>query len=431
MRKRVILALVLVFALLMSTGCSLIIKDEAVDMATPIIEVAGKTITKGEIKAQIEAIHDYNEQMYTYYYGMTYDRTSEAAQADAQAQAIQGIIESAVVDAKMAEYGCDTFTDEELAEMEVTAQEDYDLYYDSVKNFYFSGTELTGDELEAAIKAEMLNMVGFNSLEGALDQIKYTKSQEKLMAIMNEGVTVSEEELTTEYTTQVEIAKETYTADPALYGTALTDGETPYYAPAGYRYVKHILLQFTEEDQTAISDLETAISDKETQIMALGEAEDATALNAELTALQADLAAAQEAAYANLQPTVDEITAKLAEGADFDALITEYNEDPGMTAEGVGYAVSEASTDWVDEFRTASMALANVGDVSAPSRSSYGIPTIMYAADIAEGEIGLETVRETLTAELQAAKESENVSAMLAQWVEEAAAKVDTKSLNN
>ena len=427
MRKRVILALVLVFALLMSTGCSLIIKDEAVDMATPIIEVAGKTITKGEIKAQIEAIHDYN----AYYYGMNYDRTSEAAQAYAQSQAIQGIIKSVVMDAKMAEYGCDTFTDEELAEMEVAAQEDYDLYYDSVKNFYFSGTELTGDELEAAIKAEMLNMVGFNSLEGALDQIKYTKSQEKLMAIMNEGVTVSEEELTTEYTTQVENAKETYTADPALYGTALTDGETPYYAPAGYRYVKHILLQFTEEDQTAISDLETAISDKETQIMALGEAEDATALNAELTALQADLAAAQEAAYASLQPTVDEITAKLAEGADFDALITEYNEDPGMTAEGVGYAVSEASTDWVDEFRTASMALANVGDVSAPSRSSYGIHIIKYAADIAEGEIGLETVREPLTAELQAAKESENVSTMLAQWVEEADAKVDTKSLNN
>ena len=127
---------------------------------------------------------------------------------------------------------------------------------------------------------------------------------------------------------------------------------------------------------------------------------------------------------------MDEINAKLAEGAEFDALITEYNEDPGMTAESTGYAVSEASINWVDEFRTASMALANVGDVSGAVRSSYGIHIIKYVSDIAEGEIGLETVREALTAELQAVKESDNIETLVAQWVAEANAKVDEKSLN-
>ena len=46
MRKRVILAFMLVFALVAASSCSLIIKDEEVDKQTPIIEVVGKTFTK-------------------------------------------------------------------------------------------------------------------------------------------------------------------------------------------------------------------------------------------------------------------------------------------------------------------------------------------------------------------------------------------------
>ena len=415
MHKRVILALVLVFALMMSTSCSLIIKDEAVDMATPVIEVAGKTITKGEVKSLIENIHDYNEQMYSYY-GMSYDRTSEASIADAKEQAIQSLIESAVVDAKLAEYGFDSFTEEELAEIEATAKEDYDLYYDTVKNFYFNGSELTGDELEAAIHAEMLNMVGYDSLESAMEQAKFAKSQEKLIAELNKDVTVSEEELTTEYNARVESAKASYDAAAYTYGTAIVNGETPYYAPEGYRKVKHILLQFAAEDQTAISEIETAIAN-------LAAGEDAAELNNQL-------AAAKEQAYVNLQPKVDEITAKLAEGIDFETLIAEYNEDPGMNGETEGYPVCSTSVDWVVEFKDAAMALANVGDVSDAVRSEYGIHIIKYQSDIVFGEIGLETVREALTAELQSAKESSNVETVLAQWVEEANAKVNEKELN-
>ncbi len=416
MRKRVLLALVLVLALVMSTSCSLIVKDEAVDLATPVIEVAGKTFTKGEVKEQAEAYLDYNEYMYSYYYGMPYDRNSDSAKAEAQEQAIQGLIESAVVDAKLAEFGFDALTAEEQAEIETTAKEDYDLYYETIQNFFFTDSELTGDELTAAIEAEMANM-GYPNYEALVEEYTYSKQQEKLIAEINKDVALSEEELTTEYAARVEESKSAYESYPASYGPAVTNGENPYYAPAGYRNVKHILLVFGAEDETAIADAEAALA-------ALAEGEDATAL-------QADLNAAKETAYANLQPTIDEITAKLAEGADFNALITEYNQDPGMTAESAGYPVCAESTEWVTEFKDASMALANVGDISEPVRSSYGIHLIQYAGDIAEGEIGLETVRESLSAELLAAKESANVETVLAQWVEEAAAKVDEKALNN
>ena len=74
MRKRVILAFMLVFALVAASSCSLIIKDEEVDKQTPIIEVAGKTFTKAEVNEQVEAVMDYEEYMYSMY-GISYDRT--------------------------------------------------------------------------------------------------------------------------------------------------------------------------------------------------------------------------------------------------------------------------------------------------------------------------------------------------------------------
>jgi len=416
MRKRVVLALVLILALVMSTSCSLIVKDEAVDMATPVLEVNGQVFTKGELKTQTEYYLDETEYMYNYYYGMAFDRTSETAIASAQSQAIQYLTEKAVVDAKLQEYGFTTFTDEEIAEFEARAKEDYQLYYETIQNFFFADTELTGDELDTAIKAEMAGM-GYPDEASLVESYKYTGAQEKLVAEMNKDVAVSEEELTTEYSARVEEAKASYDANPAAYGTAVVSGEAPYYAPEGYRYVKHILLEFSEADQTFIDELELTISEKQTErANAEAEGADTAAIDAELAMLQDDLTAATEAAYANLQPTIDEISAKLAEGVDFAELIAQYNQDPGMNEERPGYAVSAVSTDWVTEFTEASMALSAVGDVSAPVRSSYGIHFIRYESDIAAGEIGLDTVREDLTAELLSEKEAANVEAMLNQW---------------
>ena len=117
--------------------------------------------------------------------------------------------------------------------------------------------------------------------------------------------------------------------------------------------------------------------------------------------------------------------AKLAEGATFEELIDEYDEDPGMTGDSVGYPVCAESTNWVAEFQEGAMALANVGDVSAePVRTSYGLHIIKYDSDIAEGEIGLETVKADIYDELLSAEQEEVYNSTVEQWVNEANAKV-------
>lgn len=65
----------------------------------------------------------------------------------------------------------------------------------------------------------------------------------------------------------------------------------------------------------------------------------------------------------------NEIYASLQNGADFDELLNEYGTDPGMTYEPDGYTFTK---DYMDPaFEAAAFAL-NIGEISAPVKSSYG-----------------------------------------------------------
>ena len=328
MRKRVILAFMLIFALVAASSCSLIIKDEEVDKQTPIIEVVGKTFTKAEVNEQVEAVMDYEEYMYSMY-GISYDRTDASTISMAQDSAIDAMVQQAVLEKKAADLGLDVLSDEEKAEVEESVDSTYTLYSDSVKSAYFADTELEGEELDAAVEAKMAELA-YPTREELVESETNAKVLEKVRDEAVKDVTVSEEELQEAYNTHVESAMTTYGNSPSSYGTDVQNGATIYYVPAGYRYVKHILIEFTDEDSQAISDLESQISQKQTELSTaetsladLGEDasadDEATAQNratlsetveartAEIADLESQLEDAKEAAYAAIQPTVDEV----------------------------------------------------------------------------------------------------------------------------
>lgn len=419
MRKRSLLAFLLVIAMLATSGCSLIVKDEEVDRATVIIEAAGKTVTKGAVQDQTQYMLDYNEYEYSMY-GLPYDKTDAENIADAQAEAIEALTESAVVTAKIEELGYNTLTAEEEEELAAQVKEDFQLYYDTIEMFYFSATELTGDELKAAVIAEMGNLGYPTSEEVLLESMRMSKQSEKLYNDVIKDVAVTDEDVAAEYQSRVDAAKSTYEASPASYGTDVTNGAEPYFAPEGYRYVKHILVKIPDEELEAIEGLNAELAVKKAEKTEEANEE----LDKQIADLEAQVTAATEAAFAGLQTKVDEINAKLAEGADFNELITEYNEDPGMTAESAGYPVSADTTNFVLAFKDGAMALANVGDVSEPVRSPYGYHIIQYASDIPAGEIGLENVKTAIYDELLAQRQEAAYTSALDQWVAEADVKV-------
>ncbi len=454
MLKKSYLALLLVFVLILS-GCSLVVKDDAVDAKRVIIDVNGETVDKQTVNAAVDYQLQYTAYMYSMY-GYSYDTTSEENRTKAIDTVIDGEVNQLVKKQKIKELGYDQFTDEEITELTASSKEQYTSILDSIKSMYLSSSTNEGDALTAEAEEYAKTNYGYTP-ESMLENAKATKSEEKLKADAVKDVTVSEDEIKADYDSKVESAKTSYASDITAYGKSVNAGSTVYYAPAGYRYVKQILVKFKDEDstaittaktaltdaQTALTTAQTALTDNETKLAAEGITDDdkktltdaqpalKTAVDdaqAKVDAATAAVAAATETAYANIQATVDEVYQKAIAGDDFDALMETYNQDPGMQKEPGktnGYAVCAGYTPFETAFVEAAMALEKIGDISAPVKSdSYGFYIIRYQGDIAEGAVDIATVRDGIQSALLSTKQDEAYDAAVKAWRDASSVKI-------
>jgi hypothetical protein len=447
MRKYGILVAMMAFVLAFTSSCGLIVKDAAVDAQTVIIDVAGKTFDKTEVKQAIANVMDYQEYMYSYY-GATYDRTDADTIASAQKTAINALIEEAVTQQKIKEYGLDQFTDEELAALNETVNSTYDSNASTVKSYYFADSTLTGADLDAAVEAKMQEL-GYGTRESLLEKQKLSASTDKLKAMVVKDVAVTEDEIQAEYNNNVAKAITTYASTPTQYASDVSSGSILYYAPAGYRYVKNLLIKIKDEDKTTLTDLATQITDKQTSLEATKTAigklpEDPTTdtedqaksrveltqqsdtLTADIVALTKQQTELTQTAYAAIQPKVDEVLAKISAGENFDALVAEYGEDPGMQSEptkSTGYLVSSGLTTYIEVFINEAMALKKIGDISEPFRSDSGVHILQYASDLQSGQVALSAIHDQVQAELLSTKQNSLYDETLSQWVTDAKAK--------
>ena len=149
---------------------------------------------------------------------------------------------------------------------------------------------------------------------------------------------------------------------------------------------------------------------------------DIDAAEANLETLKADAEKAEADCLASVQDKLDEIYAKIEAGEDFEALIEEYGEDPGMQNEPTktrGYYVCSDSTNWDKNFTAGAMALENVGDVSeTPVISTSGVHIIRYESDVTPGAVALEDIHDALYDETLEDMKSEHFTSELDAWVE-------------
>ena len=438
MKKRVFLALMMALLMALTSGCKLIVKDLEVDKQTVVLDVNGKTYTKGELQLMVEDERAYQEYLYANQYGVELDVKDPEIVSQVQDIVVDNVVWQAVLEQKLAEEGYLNLTDEELAQAEQGAKDAYQSYVDLFVTNYFADSELPEDEKFAAAEEMMIAEGGYPTLEELLENEKLLAADEKFFQQIVANVTVSDEEVRAAYDERVAAMQAEYEMNPYYYDMDVNEGATIYYNPAGYRYVKHILLMLPEADQTRLDELDAQIQAKQGEISALQasvDAADATDdLEDELVALQLEYDTVRNAAFDNLQPKVEEVQAKIAEGQDFDALIQEYGEDPGMTEEPAlskGYLIGYTSSDYVASFQEAAMGLANVGDVSEPVMSDYGIHMIKYISEVEEGPVPFELVQELLTAETLAARQNEAYENAVAVWVNEANVKFDKKKLTD
>ena len=426
------------------TGCNLIGVDPLMQIAedraavsdvyeTVLAEYDGGTVTVADI------IYDFNYQ-WSYYYqlyamaGMELDEETVAMLRDS---CVDAAVQRAAQGAEAERRGL-ALTEEEIAAAEQTARQLYDESYASLLS---QATD--ADEDVRAARTEYELYASGQDYETILAYYTAEALNSKLREQEDAGITdPGEESIEQAYDQRVESDEANYADSPASFESAMTSGTLVTWMPEGYRTVKHILVIPDESVltpyQEAKSELDTMQSELDSlneQLLAATdddpaegeEAADPAALETQIAAQEAAIAAAEEelsiladACFADVQATLDEIRARLDAGEDFQTLIDEYGEDPGMQSKPtatVGYYVSADSTTWDTAFRDAAMLLSNVGDVSEPVLSMSGVHIIRYESDVTPGPVPLDDVRDQLFDEALTAAREEHYGALLDEWV--------------
>ncbi len=432
MQKKSLLALLLALMMVLS-GCALVSVDTEKDNARTIVDVNGETVNKQTIYAAVQNQLQMNQYYNQLYASMGVTGSYPTDEATVTSQVIESYVNQLVSTQKAKALGLYEMTEEEKTEIETNGQENYNSFLDSVASTYMPGSTLEGDELRAAAaKYAEENKIATADNRSTLDDFIASatdaKAIEKLQAYLVKDVAVSAEEVQADFDAKVESAKADYETNPDSYGYSRMNGSPVYYAPAGYRMVKHILVPIAQEDSTAISNAQTALNDAQAALTNAAEDADKDALQAAVDAAQAAYDEAHNAGFANAKAKADEIYAlATAEGADFDALIAEHSTD-SMPEEG--YAIREGFAYFVEPFVTGAMALQNVGDVSEPVESTYGYHIIKYVSDVDEGPVDIETVRASIESSLLTTKQNEATTAAMEQFVSEAAVKTFADRMN-
>ena len=445
MQKKALLALLLGLTLILS-GCTLIQKDPEVDAATEIVRMGDSVVTKGEFQKEVDDELNYMAYMYSMY-GYAYDATSAENVKAARESVLATVKQRLVSQAKIREMGLDQLTSEEEAQVETNAQSTFDSYVSQMKSTNYASSELSEEEIKAACVKDLEGMgITMDTVREAERESFVT---EKLRSEVIKDIAVSDEEVKTEYDKRVETGKTNYESDASSWCSARNNGSTLYYTPAGVRYVQQILIKY--DDQPAITDANTRISDANGRIsaaQAILDKADATdeektqaqadleAARKDLETAQADLQTATDAAYATIDAEADEVLARLASGEEFETVMAEKTDDPGMqtgaaTAER-GYAVCTGMASFDSAFVDAAMGLAKPGDVTGKVRgASGGYYIIKYVSDATEGPVELDSVKDTIHSSLLSSKQSEHFNTTMTQWVDATEFKVDLGALDN
>mgnify|MGYP002531302960 FL=1 len=396
--KKLIRLLAVALAVMMLAGCSLVtVNEEKIVVAT----VGDETITKADFNEGFNALLSQ--------YGYTQDSEEIADQLKTlKENYIAQMVEDKVLEKKIKELGLDQVTDEEkAAEQEI--QDWYDEQYAAlVENFK---TDDTVEDPEAKAAETIENYLSQYGL--TLDQMKENSvasiSSDKLYDYVTKDVTVTEEEAKIEFANKVAAAKEKYDADLSAYVSDFENGATIYYTPKGCYYIKHILISLTDEQKQDIKNLRA--DDDETVAATADEK--------------------REEYLLTIREKAESVLKLVDEGGDFEALMEEYGEDPGMKNEAYknGYLTYAGDTGFVTEFADACAALTEDGMTSGLVGSDFGYHIIRRVSTVPSGEATFEDVKDSLMESMLTDKKSTTYDQQVEAWVKEVNPDIKTDKL--
>lgn len=265
------------------------------------------------------------------------------------------------------------------------------------------------NEYIESYKTYLLGSYGASSL----DDLKKIKEDEtlfgKVLEQVGDKIPDDEETIKAYYESQLKKQKTKYDEDINNFAADLKNEETIVYYPSGLRKVKHILIKFSEEDEAKLNEYKSKISELKAK-EELNEEEKKS-----LDEYQAKYDETKKNAETAAKKKIDEVYSKLQSGANFDEMIKEFGQDPGMSTESKnfkdgGYVIYDNNTTYDKDFTKGAMSVNKVGEYSQPVLSSFGYHIIQYSSDVPNGPITFETVREKIVT--SAMKSKRNAAAV-------------------
>jgi len=360
-------AMTLILAMTALVGCSAVVSD-------PVVAKVGDVEIK--YSAFYNAFSTYAQ------YGII--DTSDAVTAQEGRDMIMDMLVDSVVHVAQAKAEGITLTDEETEAAKAEAATVMESYLTSYMD---DAIEDEAERKAAAIKGfDAAYKAADITYEGALADMEKEYLDNALgTKLLNQHYSTiaepTEEEIQARYDEELAADVERYTSDSSRYYDddmyyAYYGDLRPLQAPEGLYYVKHILIKNAENADE---------EDKDRDYKALA------------------------------QEVLDKVNA----GEDFEALIEEYNEDPGMETYTEGYIIGADFEGIYDEaFQKAAAELKKEGDVSGLAEGSFGIHIIKRYGDVSTEPVPFEDVKEEIKTLILDSLKDEMYTAKVAEWKE-------------
>ena len=353
-----------------------------------IVGTAGDdvTLTYGEAVADVEGMKLYYASMMSQYYGQVIDTEEEDYQLFIAENVVTSMLQEKVYLAVFDDLGL-SITPEREQEIRDQAAAEFDAMYEQYLQLYAEAMPTASEEEVAAQVDLLFEQSGYDR-----ELLQRSAVVSEKLAMLYEEVTgdvsATEEDVQAAYDAQIAQAKETYDADRDAFLNDYLNGVQTVYTPEGVRLVQHVLVMKPED-----------------------EASEATASEA----------TASEAAPLEGRAKIEAALAALEAGEAFEDVAAAYSEDPalGDPIADAGYPVFAGSQTYDQSFVDNAMALQAVGDTTGIIETTYGYHILRYAADLTPGEIGLDALRESLTATVNDQKKTDAYVAAEEQWLAE------------
>ncbi|MGI6160496.1 MAG: peptidylprolyl isomerase [Christensenellales bacterium] len=415
MKRTAMVALTIIFmvAMLLS-GCSLFDNDLVA------VKVGDKEIKRSTILASYEQLKSY--------YGLADATSSDDESVKEQHEmlknaALETRLFNEVIYAKAQEAGAFDLSDEERTEVDEENRQQLESYkeaqLDYYKNYEFSDLDDAEAKAQEALDKDIKEL--FASYEAKSEEefivnVRREYVAEKYLESLADAIEENPEKARATFDEHMQAQKEAF-ADTSIFEEAMMYGDEIYYYPPGFRYVKHILINFEEDDLELVKEKSLAYSDLSSlSAPTIKDQED-------LRKAEKEYNDARDEAAAKIKDKAEELLLKVDAGEDFDELIDEYGEDPGMSKDSAmynekGYLLNE-DTGFVKEFKAAALELEEAGDTTELVMSDYGYHIIKLVEVLDEGEVDYAEHEEEFIAMTLEDERVQYIQELVANWVQE------------